>query len=232
MKISVIIPAYNEEKNLPKVIGSLRGQGTNIEIIVVDNNSTDKTFQIAKKLADKVYKCKKQGSTYARNYAAKKVRSEIIAFLDADSIAFPGWINIINNTLKDKNISLVSGVGIYKNKSSFKQAILNIFSYTMFYYCKILTWFGKPMLIANNLAIRKNIFNKVGGFDHYIIEDYYLALKLSRLKNIKSKMNSKMKVWYSSRRIDNVGIFYMWKIWLVSSFKKIPWEEYVLHDKL
>ncbi|MCX6707397.1 MAG: glycosyltransferase, partial [Candidatus Woesearchaeota archaeon] len=67
-KISVIIPAYNEEKNLQTIIRHLRDQSSrNFEIIVVDNNSTDGTFNIAKKLADKACKCKTQGISYARN---------------------------------------------------------------------------------------------------------------------------------------------------------------------
>ena len=234
MKISVIIPAYNEEKNLPKIISSLRNQGSKIfEIIVVDNNSTDNTFKIAKSFADKVYKCKKQGISYARNYGAKRASREIIAFLDADSTAFPGWLDTVMGAFKkDKNLSLISGVGIYKNKNTIKRMVLNLFSYTIFYFYKLLELFNKPMLIANNLAIRKDIFEKVGGFDHFVVEDYYLSLKLGKLENIKNRMDSQMKVKYSSRRIDKIGLFRVWKIWLISIFKKIPSEDYIVHDKL
>lgn len=234
MKISVIIPAYNEENNLPKVIKSLQvNNSKNFEIIVVDNNSKDNTFGVAKALADKVYKYKKQGSTYARNYAAKKSKSEIIAFLDADSVAFPNWIDLINNAFENnKDLSLISGLGLFENKNSLKRVLLYVFSYTIFFYNKTATWFGKPMLIANNLAIKRDVFNKVGGFDHYIVEDYYLSLKLKKLDNVISKIDGKMKVEYSSRRIDKIGLLSTWKVWFVSIFKKIPFEEYVLHDKL
>ncbi|MDD5054512.1 MAG: glycosyltransferase family A protein, partial [Candidatus Nanoarchaeia archaeon] len=67
--ISVIIPAYNEEDSIEKTLISLKNQKTKVpyEIIVCDNNSTDKTFKIAKKIADKTVKEKKQGGAYARN---------------------------------------------------------------------------------------------------------------------------------------------------------------------
>ncbi len=234
MKISVIIPAYNEENNLPKVIKSLQANNSrNFEIIVVDNNSKDNTFRVAKALADKVYKCKKQGITYARNYGAKKSKSEIIAFLDADSVAFSNWIDLINNAFKNnKDLSLISGLGLFENKNSLKRVLLYVFSYIIFFYNKTATWFGKPMLIANNLAIKRDVFNKVGGFDHYALEDYYLSLKLKKLDNVISKIDRKMKVEYSSRRIDKIGLLSTWKVWFVSIFKTIPSEEYVLHDKL
>lgn len=234
MKISVIIPAYNEEKNLPKIIKSLRNQNPkNFEIIVVDNNSKDNSFNVAKKLADIVYQCKKQGSTYARNYAAKKAKGEVIAFVDADSIIYPNWINRINEAFtKDKNLSMVSGVGIYENKNFLKRIILNGFTYIIFYYDKISTLFGNPALIANNFAIKRNIFNKVGGFEHFIVEDYYLTLKLKKFGKVKSKMDEKMKLEYSSRRIDKVNFLSLLYLWFISIFKKIPWEEYPRHDEL
>jgi len=228
-KISIIIPAYNEEKNLPRVINSLRVQDPkNFEIIVVDNNSTDNTFKVAKNLADKVYKCKKQGISYARNYGAKKAKTEIIAFLDADSLAYPNWVNLVSEAFKDKKLTLISGVGVYENNSLIRRIILNIFSYIIFYCGKIQNWFGIPTLIANNMAIRKKLFEKVGGFDHYVVEDYYLSLKLRKIKNIRTIMDSKMKVEYSSRRIDKIGIIASWKVWLLAILKKIPSEEYTL----
>lgn len=228
MKISIIIPAYNEEKNLPKLIKSLRKQNLKgFEIIVVDNNSTDNTFKIAKKLADKAYKYKKQGSSLARNFGAKKASGEIVAFLDSDSIVYPHWIEIVRNAFKDKNLLLISGIGLYE--SGFMP---NAFSYFIFLSNKILTILGNPMLIANNFAIRKDIFLKVGGLDNVVAEDFYLCKKLKKLGNVKGRMDGRMKVLYSSRRIRKVGFFKVLIIWITAAFKKIPLEEYTKHDQL
>ncbi len=67
--ISVVIPAYNEENYIEACLKSLRNQKTNVpyEIVVCDNNSTDRTVEIAKKYADKVVYERRQGIGYARN---------------------------------------------------------------------------------------------------------------------------------------------------------------------
>jgi len=234
MRISVIIPAYNEEENLPKIIKSLRKQTfKDFEIIVVDNNSKDKTFNIAKKLADKVYKCKEQGISPARNFGALKSKTDIIAFIDADSIADPKWLETINTAFNnDKNLSAISGLDLYENPHWFKRLQLNLFTYTVFYTLKILNLFGNPIVTGNNMAIKRELFFKVRGFDKLIVEDYYFSRKLGKLKNIKTCNNKKMEITLSSRRMEKGGISKTIWLWGVCMFKKIPAEKYVLHDKL
>ena len=88
MKISVIIPAYNEEKNIDKVIKSVKSCGIINEIIVVDNNSNDKTSEIAKNNNVKTIFCKKQGKGYAMKAGIKQATGEIIVFVDGDICNF------------------------------------------------------------------------------------------------------------------------------------------------
>ncbi|MCX6707273.1 MAG: glycosyltransferase, partial [Candidatus Woesearchaeota archaeon] len=165
-----------------------------------------------------------------RNYGAKKAKSKIIAFLDADSVPVRSWIESINDAFRDRKLSVISGVDLYENKNPAKRFVLNTFSYIIFYYCTALTWFGKPMLIANNMAIKREVFEKAGGFDHFVVEDYYLTIKLGKFGCI-TKMDGRMKVECSSRRIDKRGLFNTWKVWFVSLFRKIPSGDYALHDK-
>jgi len=87
MKISVIIPCYNEEKTIEKVIKSIPKDV--FEIIVVDNNSTDKTAEIAKNLGARVVKEKKQGYGYALQRGFKEANGDVIATLDGDG-QYPG----------------------------------------------------------------------------------------------------------------------------------------------
>jgi len=87
MKISVVIPCYNEEKTIEKVIKSIPKEV--FEIIVVDNNSTDKTGEIAKKLDAKVVKEKKQGYGYALQRGFNEAKGDIIITLDGDG-QYPG----------------------------------------------------------------------------------------------------------------------------------------------
>jgi glycosyltransferase involved in cell wall biosynthesis len=91
--ISVIIPAFNEEKFLGNCLFSLKNQDFNdFEIIVVDNNSRDKTSKIAKKFGVKLVSEKNQGAALARNRGAKEAKGEILAFTDADTILPKNWL--------------------------------------------------------------------------------------------------------------------------------------------
>ena len=83
-KVSVIIPAFNEEENIANVIDKSKKCKYVEEIIVVDNKSTDKTGEIAEREGARVVKCEKQGKGYAMEEGIKKSLNNIIVFLDAD----------------------------------------------------------------------------------------------------------------------------------------------------
>ncbi len=83
-KISVIIPALNEEKCIAKVIQRVKKANITDEIIVVDNDSTDKTSEIVRTAGIEPILCPKRGKGYAMEYGLKKATGDIIVFLDAD----------------------------------------------------------------------------------------------------------------------------------------------------
>lgn len=87
-KISVIIPAFNEENSIETVLNTVKKCDDVKEIIVVDNLSTDKTGEIASKAGAKVIKCEMQGKGYAMEKGMEVVENDIIIFLDAD---IPGY---------------------------------------------------------------------------------------------------------------------------------------------
>lgn len=90
MKISVIIPTYNEEKDVGECLTSLLGQSEkDIEIIVVDDGSNDETLNVLEKIKNgnekiNILKQKHLGAGAARNLGAKRARGEILVFVDAD----------------------------------------------------------------------------------------------------------------------------------------------------
>ena len=84
MNISVIIPAYNEEKYIAKVIKMVKKCNCYDEIIVVDNNSTDNTSKIATKCGAKTIFCKEQGKGYAMEMGIKNATGDLLVFLDGD----------------------------------------------------------------------------------------------------------------------------------------------------
>lgn len=89
--VSVIIPAFNEQKCIRKVIRLVKKNENVNEIIVVDNNSTDATAMLAEKEGAKVVFCKDQGKGYAMEKGLQEAKNESIVFIDAD----------INNYSKD-----------------------------------------------------------------------------------------------------------------------------------
>jgi glycosyltransferase involved in cell wall biosynthesis len=101
-KVTVLIPCYNEEKGVAKVIKAvpvekLRKIGYSTEILVVDNNSKDNTSKVAKDAGARVVFQKKQGKRYALEMGFKKAKGDLIAMLDGDNTYPAGEIfNLVN----------------------------------------------------------------------------------------------------------------------------------------
>lgn len=104
-EISVVIPAYNEEKIIAKTIQSIQRQTYPLikEIIVVDDSSTDQTGEIAKKLGAKVIRTPQNTGTkpLAQNFGLQYVESEVVIFVDADTILEPNAIQKLIPALAD-----------------------------------------------------------------------------------------------------------------------------------
>lgn len=94
--VSVVMPAHNEEQYIAECLQSLNNQdypADRFEIIVVDNNSTDRTAEIAKAYGATVL-FKEQGPVGAvRNYGAQHAKGDIIAFIDSDCVAPRDWLS-------------------------------------------------------------------------------------------------------------------------------------------
>ena len=90
-KLTVIIPAFNEQKCIRKVVKLVKKNENVDEVIVVDNNSTDATVAFAEKEGAKVVFCKEQGKGYAMEKGLQEAKNETVVFIDAD----------INNYSKD-----------------------------------------------------------------------------------------------------------------------------------
>lgn len=86
--ISVIIPAYNEEKTIGQVIDIINKSNENCEIIVVDNCCTDNTALIARQKEAKVVSCNNRGKGYAMEEGLKVASNEVVVYLDADIVDY------------------------------------------------------------------------------------------------------------------------------------------------
>jgi len=102
--ISVVVPTYNEERNIEKCLKSLSEQTIpreSFEVIVVDGQSKDRTTEIAKKFAEKVIQQVSKGVGGARNDGVRIAEGNIIATTDADCEANNQWLETILEEFKE-----------------------------------------------------------------------------------------------------------------------------------
>ncbi|MFH1841425.1 MAG: glycosyltransferase [Candidatus Nealsonbacteria bacterium] len=211
--ISVIIPAYNEEKRISRCLESVFSQDYSFkyEVLVVDNNSSDRTAEIVKDNFPKariIFEEKKR-VVVARNRGSKEAKGNILIFLDADVIIPEDHIRKILKKLKrDKNVILVSGSYFYYDGSFYVKFL------TIFFFC--LGFLGEYLfnrflnlassINAGNFAVYKDCFEKVGGFNENI--DFYgdEAYITSRLRKIgKVRFCRNLSIKSSARRFEKGG---------------------------
>ena len=117
-RFSVVIPAYNEAHFIADCLASLHAQDFSgeVEIIVVDNNSTDATAEIAKSLGAKVVAEKQKGVCHARQAGTQVAQGEIIISTDADSYYDHNWLSRIDQHFtKNSKVVGVAGKVRYMN---------------------------------------------------------------------------------------------------------------------
>jgi glycosyltransferase involved in cell wall biosynthesis len=225
--ISVVIPAYNEQELLPLCLKSLQNQDFkgSYEIIVVDNNSTDKTSQIAKKLGVRVIKERKRGIAFARQAGFEAARGKITASTDADTVPNLDWLKIIWQTYqKNKNISAITGPIDFFGQTKRRLFLVNIFSPVTRFFGWMFT--AKSHIWGANFAIKRSVFEKIGGFDTRLAigEDYDLGThakefgKILLIKNLRVKTSARKweQQMSSAKGIKNLfSIYFLNFFWLL-----------------
>src|SRR3989344_8910763 len=109
MKFSIIIPTLNEEKFLPRLLESLARQtAKNFEVIVVDGKSKDKTVERAREFEKKllhltVIMSPKASLPLQRNLGAKHAAAPWLAFIDADSVLLPNFIERVSEVIETEH---------------------------------------------------------------------------------------------------------------------------------
>lgn len=180
MKISVVVPAYNEEKYLPHCLHSLKKQDHQPdEIIVVNNNSTDKTEEIAKAFNVTVKREKKQGMIFARNTGFNASTGDVIARCDADTLLPSDWIKKIHTIYQSSVVDALSGPIVF-----YEYGPQTSFFSLMYVFVTRTVRLNKPILLGPNMAIRKTaweeIKNSVCLDDKQVHEDIDLAIHLEK----------------------------------------------------
>lgn len=168
--VSVIIPTFNGEKTIGQTLEGLADLDypqNEIEIIVVDDASTDKTAEIALARGARVVQRRtKGGCASAKNSGVDHARNEIVAFIDADVLVAKNWLRELVAPFKDKTV--VASGGRIKNKFQKNNALEKFIEYDNYYRTRKENAKSVP---GSNSAYRKEVFNVVGKMDPYLGED-------------------------------------------------------------
>lgn len=227
MNISIVIPAFNEEKYLGACLESILKNRTPElkEIIVVDNNSTDQTFKLANSFEGvTVVKEEKPGTNNARQKGFLKTSSELVAFIDADCHLTPNWLDKVQNYFNNTpDLVALSGPYIfYDLHSKIKKKTVDLWMKS----AVLLNKTTKSAVQGGNLVIKKEILKKIGGFNTDLTfygDDTEVAKRLSKFGTVKFALD--FSIPSSARRLNDEGIVsagikylinYLW----VTIFKK------------
>lgn len=178
MRISVVIPAHNEEAFLPGALRAVLQQTLPaFEVIVVDNASTDRTREVAEDFGVRVVSCPKKGVAYARQAGLLAARGEWVAMTDADSLPLPTWLNSLARHAKGA-VALYGPLRFYGVSSL--EAAFSEWGYRAF--LNLMALLGKPNLAGANMMVWKEAALKAGGFPPVEArEDVLLGWKLKEL---------------------------------------------------
>jgi glycosyltransferase involved in cell wall biosynthesis len=169
IRISVIVPVYNDEKGLAATLDSLMLQTypkEQIEIIVVDNGSTDQSVAVAQTFSGViVLKENKPGSYAARNTGILTSSHPTLAFLDAECIAHPDWISEGIKALKKIQFDgLVGGKVIFTFQKKDNPNLIEL--YDSITHLKNKEYVEKDnFAVTGNMFTSKAVFDEVGLFD-------------------------------------------------------------------
>ena len=207
--LSIVIPAYNEEKYIGACLESIikHGGSAITEIIVADNASTDKTTDVARRYPGvTVVTETKRGANAARQRGYEASRGEMVAFLDADIRMWEGWsVMVMQEFEKNPKLSCLSGPWIYYDMSRWQRALVWLY----FRLLAIPTyWITGHLAIAGNVVLRRSVLEKMNGLDASIVfygDDTNTARRASEFG--KMKFSLKLVMYTSARRLSQDGLF-------------------------
>ena len=228
MDFSVVIPAKNEQVNIQRCLQSILAvnyPSERFEIIVVDNGSSDRTVEVAKRYQAKVYQQPQLTISGLRNFGAAQAQGKILVFLDADCSVPQNWLINAEKYLNKKNISCFgSAPSVPDNATWVQKSWYQVRKKQQI--VELVEW-----LESMNMFIPAVIFNKVGGFNEALItcEDYELCQRLISFGHLIS--DQRISAVHHGEAAD-VRHFFRKERWRATSnyqgliFRKVPLKEW------
>ena len=173
LPISIIILTYNSQNTIKECIAAIKNieyPADSIEVILLDNGSSDKTLTIIERMGFTYHSLPDLNLSELRNYGAKLASNGIIAYVDSDCVLFPEWISQIIKWFDDPQVGIVGNEYLLPHKTTyFEKNWYNISNYGIK---------EDDLIPAGNMAINKEIFLRLGGFDESLLtgeDDYILG---------------------------------------------------------
>lgn len=192
-KVSIVISAYNEEKDIAATIESLKQVGYPkelFEIIVVNDGSKDNTSNVLKSYADKkeiifIDNAKNKGKAACLNQGIARAAGEFVACMDADTVADKDVLLKTIPYFKDKKIGAVTVPVEVKNPKTLLEKVIELeYILGLSLFLKVLSMFDTVLVTPGPFSIyRKTMLNEIGCFDPTnITEDLEIAYRIHRAK--------------------------------------------------
>lgn len=227
MKISFVIPAYNEEEVigvcLKAVIREIaRNAGEwKTEVIVVNNASVDKTKEIASSFPSvRVVDETRKGLVWARRAGYCASTGDIIANIDADTKMPVGWLKKVKYEFEhDPNLVALSGPHIFYDAPIFTRFVSRFFYIVGFVFDKMSEFLFKngSMLQGGNFVLRREAMEKIGGFDtsiEFYGEDINIGRRMHRIGTV--KWTFALPIYASGRRFVKQGILKTGMLYMIN----------------
>jgi len=226
MNLSVVIPAYNEEKYLTGTLETVKlalGSIPEAEIIVVDNESTDAMREIASALGARIVDEDEHNIAKVRNTGALAAAGEVLVFLDADTLVVSGVFEKIIAAMSDPRC--VGGSVAVEYEAPRRRQLF------MRWFMRLWTFLGRLTKMRQGALqfCRFEVFRELGGYDTtiYVGEDIEFHWRLDKLAKTRGGFTAFVEepsVQTSSRRWEKIGlarmlffthpitIFLMWRV--------------------
>ena len=186
-RVAIMVPCWNEETTISKTLHSLLNLDypkDKLEIIVIDDGSTDNTWQVIQKFATyqqiRLFHTENQGKYKALNFGLTQSTSEMVGCLDADSYVTKDTLTTIVRYFENKEVMAVTpSVKIFKPKNPL-QLIQSVEYNWGVFTRKLFSYLGALYVTPGPFSIfRRTVFNTIGGYRHaHNTEDMELAMRM------------------------------------------------------
>ncbi len=216
--LSFVVPAYNEENYLPACLESIlaqtRGREHLVEIVVVNNASTDRTTEVALRYPGvQVVDEPRKGLTFARQAGFLNTSGALIANVDADSRLTPGWVDRVLAAFEnDSQLVTFSGPYIYYDLTPMQKIGVRGFyliAWATYVINRYVLRVGS-MVQGGNFVVRREALERIGGFNLSISfygEDSDIARRMIAVGDV--LFTHDLKMYSSARRLKKEGLFLM-----------------------